>query len=357
MLAQEPRRVHLRPAGARAASARRRSRSRGARPRPRSSTSRKHAGAARDLLRRRLRRRPSREALTRARSGDRRSRLLGRRRGPGLPRRTTSSSSPGRGVAAAPDASDEAAVVMYTSGTTGKPKGAVRKLPEGRARRRRSRSSARRRSGIDERHLAICPLYHATAFGFTALSYLARRHGRACSPSSGPRPSSTRSSATASPRPRSVPTMLHRVLELGPDVHPRVRHVVASAVFSGGAPLSGASSRRRRWISSATSSTTSTAPPRPASSRSPRPQTCGAAPGTIGHVVPGNEIRLLDEAGRDVHDGQVGELYARNSMLVEGYHDDAERHERAPCATASSPSATSRADRAGATSSRAASAT
>ena len=39
--------------------------------------------------------------------------------------------------------------------------------------------------------------------------------------------------------------------------------------------------------------------------------------------MPGNEIRLLDDAGREVEAGQVGELYARNKMLVEGYHKDA----------------------------------
>ena len=49
-----------------------------------------------------------------------------------------------------------------------------------------------------------------------------------------------------------------------------------------------------------------------------------AAPGTIGRAVPGNEIRLVDEHGRDVPEGAVGELYARSAMLVEGYHADAE---------------------------------
>src|SRR5262249_25706660 len=65
---------------------------------------------------------------------------------------------------AAPDASDEASVVMYTSGTTGKPKGAVRKFQSS------SLASALAFIGetpmvVEERHLAVCPLYHATAFG------------------------------------------------------------------------------------------------------------------------------------------------------------------------------------------------
>jgi fatty-acyl-CoA synthase len=43
-------------------------------------------------------------------------------------------------------------------------------------------------------------------------------------------------------------------------------------------------------------------------------------PGTIGKKMRGNEIRLLDEQGHEVRAGQVGELYARNSTLISGYH-------------------------------------
>src|SRR5262249_55366721 len=49
-----------------------------------------------------------------------------------------------------------------------------------------------------------------------------------------------------------------------------------------------------------------------------------AAPGTIGRAVPGNGIRLVDDRGRDVPVGEVGELYARSSMMVEGYLSDPE---------------------------------
>src|SRR4029077_16472745 len=55
-----------------------------------------------------------------------------------------------------------------------------------------------------------------------------------------------------------------------------------------------------------------------------KPVDLRASPGTIGRAVPGNEIRLVDEAGRDVGVDRVGELYARNGMLVAGYHADPE---------------------------------
>jgi fatty-acyl-CoA synthase len=49
-----------------------------------------------------------------------------------------------------------------------------------------------------------------------------------------------------------------------------------------------------------------------------------AHPGTIGRAMRGNEIRLLDDTGHDVPVGTIGELYARNSTLISGYHGNAE---------------------------------
>ena len=53
-----------------------------------------------------------------------------------------------------------------------------------------------------------------------------------------------------------------------------------------------------------------------------KPADLRAAPGTIGKIVAGNEIRLLDDAGKEVKAGQVGELYVKNKFLVAGYHKD-----------------------------------
>jgi fatty-acyl-CoA synthase len=53
-----------------------------------------------------------------------------------------------------------------------------------------------------------------------------------------------------------------------------------------------------------------------------KPDDLRDSPGTIGRAVPGVEIRVVDEQGKPCADGQVGELYARSPMLVEGYHAD-----------------------------------
>ncbi len=42
-------------------------------------------------------------------------------------------------------------------------------------------------------------------------------------------------------------------------------------------------------------------------------------PGSCGRVFEGNEILLLDEEHRPVKQGEVGEFFAKNSMLVDGY--------------------------------------
>jgi fatty-acyl-CoA synthase len=47
-------------------------------------------------------------------------------------------------------------------------------------------------------------------------------------------------------------------------------------------------------------------------------------PGTIGKAMRGNTIRLLDDDGKSIAVGGVGELYARNSTLMSGYHRNAE---------------------------------
>jgi len=47
-------------------------------------------------------------------------------------------------------------------------------------------------------------------------------------------------------------------------------------------------------------------------------------PGTIGRVIPGCEVVLLDETRREVPPGEVGELFVKSDLLIEGYHRNAE---------------------------------
>ncbi|MBZ0116246.1 MAG: AMP-binding protein, partial [Sandaracinaceae bacterium] len=115
--------------------------------------------------------------------------------------------------------------------------------------------------------------------------------------------------------------MLHRVLALPERVRRRYDTRSLRAVFSGGAPLSGELARRTieelGYVLYNFYGATETGLNTIAT-----PEELLASPGTIGHAIPGNEIRLLDDDGRPVEDGRTGELFVKNAMLVEGYHRD-----------------------------------
>jgi fatty-acyl-CoA synthase len=216
---------------------------------------------------------------------------------------------------------DDAAVVIYTSGTTGKPKGAVRKFPkDGMHAIMQFLGETPMRS--DDVHLVTCPLYHSTAFGFLtftallggtsvlmdefkpeAFLQLVERHGV---------------TTTA-----VVPTILHRVMALGPSVLDKYDVRSVRGIFTVGAPLPAPLGTQLMdhfgdvlfncYGATETGLVTMA-----------KPDDLRAAPGCIGKALPGNEIRLLDDRGVEVAPGEVGELYARNKMLVAGYHNDSE---------------------------------
>jgi fatty-acyl-CoA synthase len=222
---------------------------------------------------------------------------------------------------AAPDLSETAAVVMYTSGTTGKPKGAVRSFPRD--------AIASVVSFIGETplragdvHLAVLPMYHATAFAFISIAFLL---GGTVVVLPEFRPDLAldaiqRYGVTSTVM---VPTMFHRLLELGEE---KIRAYDTSslrAIFSGGAPLPGPlaialmdvlGDKLYNFYGATETGTVTIA----------SPEDLRASPGTIGRAVPGVEIRLLDDAGQPVGAGEVGELYVRSKLLIEGYHKDAD---------------------------------
>ena len=218
-------------------------------------------------------------------------------------------------------AAEEASVVIYTSGTTGKPKGAVRKFPKD-ALPAVMRILAETPMRVDDIHLVVCPLYHATAFAFLTFTHLL---GGTAVILDDFKPelflqAVERYGVTQT---ALVPTMLHRILSVGPEVLDRYNTRSLRAIFSLGAPLPGplAVETMDRFgdvlynLYGATEIGLVTIA---------KPADLRAAPGTIGPIIPGNEIRLLDDAGNVVRPGDVGELYVRNKMLVAGYHKDAE---------------------------------
>ncbi len=214
---------------------------------------------------------------------------------------------------------DDSALVVYTSGTTGKPKGAVRKFPKN-AIQGAMRFFAETPLRVDDVHLVVCPLYHSTAFGFMTLSQVLggvvviADH---FDPEGFLRAVEQHRITTTA----VVPTMLQRILDLPPEVRRRYDTSSLRVVFSGGAALPAPLAIAFMdafgdivWNFYGATETGLVTLASPADLR--------AAPGTIGRALPGNDIRLLDEQRREVRAGAVGELFVKNDLLIEGYHGD-----------------------------------
>ncbi len=217
------------------------------------------------------------------------------------------------------DDGDDSAVVIYTSGTTGRPKGAVRRFGTGQVLGFMAfleRVSLRR----GDVHLCVCPLYHSTGLGFASMSLMMGGSVVIERDFNPERFLATvareRVTTTA-----LVPTMLHRLVALDDDTLAKANTASLRVMLCGGAQLPATAAARAldrfgpvlyNFYGATETGLVTTA----------TPEDLRALPGTIGRALHGVSIRLLDGEGRAVGVGEVGELYARNRMLVAGYHND-----------------------------------
>ena len=216
---------------------------------------------------------------------------------------------------------DGGGVIVYTSGTTGKPKGAKRAWKKTGF---ESVADMIVQVGIhaEDRHLVVCPLYHSAAPAFVAIMMslgativlmnhfdpersldIIQKERITCS--------------------LMVPTMLIRTSNLPAETIKKYDTSSLRWMMSGAAPLS--TEAARRWMGAfgpklwnfygATETGLVTLA---------GPHDHVTRPGTIGKQLRGNQIRLLDDAGHEVPRGQIGELYARNSTMISGYHNNDE---------------------------------
>lgn len=218
------------------------------------------------------------------------------------------------------DTEGDAASVVFTSGTTGRPKGAVRDLQSlGVMDLLRILEFLPLRVG--ERHLVVSPLYHSGAQAFTLL----------CSALGATLVLVDRFDAESvldtlhHQRIEStfmVPTMLRRVLDLPAELHARRPASTVRAIVSGAAPFPVGLRHRAierfgadaifdfygatelGWVTLATG------------------HDMLEKPGTLGRPLGGQEVRVVDEDGRSVADGEVGKIYTRSHQHMRGYLRD-----------------------------------
>ena len=221
---------------------------------------------------------------------------------------------------------DGGGVIVYTSGTTGKPKGANR------AWRSTGFESVVQLVGdvgmiAGDRHLVTCPLYHAAAPAFIAImaalgaTLVLQNHfePEACLDIIA------RERITCT---LMVPTMLIRICALPAETRARYDASSLRWVMNCAAALPTETARQFMaqfgpilWNFYGATETGLVTMAGPGDHLT--------HPGTIGRKMRGNQIRLLDEHGRDVPRGEVGELYARNSTMISGYHGNAKATDEA----------------------------
>jgi fatty-acyl-CoA synthase len=208
-------------------------------------------------------------------------------------------------------------VVILTSGTTGTPKGALRKPPESVEPAATILSTIPLRAR--ETTVIAAPLFHSWGFAHLMLSLplcstliLRRRFD----------PEETLR-AVAEHRATAlvvVPVMLQRMLELPAETLARYDMSSLRVIASSGSALPGELANRVMdafgdvlynlygttevaWATIAT------------------PADLRAAPGTAGRPPMGTIVKLLDEGGREVPRGERGRIFTANSFVFEGYTD------------------------------------
>jgi fatty-acyl-CoA synthase len=206
-------------------------------------------------------------------------------------------------------------VVILTSGTTGTPKGAARKQPDS------LEPAAALFSKIPlkarETTMIAAPMFHSWGFAHFTLalplsSTLVLR--RRFDPEETLRAVAQHRATTLA----VVPVMLQRMLELPPQTIARYDVSCLKAIALSGSALPGELAIRAMdtfgdvlynlygstevaWATIAT------------------PQDLRAAPGTAGKPPMGTVVKLLDERGHEVPQGESGRIFVANEMVFEGY--------------------------------------
>ncbi len=213
--------------------------------------------------------------------------------------------------------SGEGGVIIYTSGTTGAPKGATRSWKDtGLV----SVTDLMAKTGIrsDDVHLVVCPLYHSAALAFSKM-IMGLGGTIVLSPRFDAESVLQQIEEHSVTCAFFVPTMLTRLNALSEEVRDRYDLSSLRWVMSGAAPLATNTaiefqekfgSILHNFYGATETGTVTHAGPADHSNK----------PGSVGQVLRGNQIKIIDEDGEEVPQGEIGELYVRNGMLIEGYH-------------------------------------
>ncbi len=215
------------------------------------------------------------------------------------------------------DQEEASSSIIYTSGTTGRPKGAFR---DNRPRDLELIMSvvSNFRITTDDRHIVVCPLYHSAPPVFGGLHTILGSFVRIMRKFDAEQFLKTVEEEKITST-FIVPTMLNMVASLPDDVKKKYDLSSMRNLVVGGAPFHISTKKAilnlfpkdclfEFYGSTETGINTILLP----EEQLEKPESCG-------RVFDGNEILLLDEDRKPVKQGEVGELFAKNNMLVDGY--------------------------------------
>ena len=217
----------------------------------------------------------------------------------------------------------ESRFTMLTSGTTGTPKGAKRGSPEGMMPIASMFSRIPYRAG--ERTMIAAPLFHSWGLGQLQLGLVLGTTyvlNRRFDPEATLKAVADHQCSTLA----IVPIMMQRILALPDDVKRKYDLTGLRITAASGSALPG--HLATEWMDSFGDNlynfygSTEVAMATVAT-----PEDMRAAPGTAGKPPLGTSVRILDDKGNPVPDGQTGRIFVANSISFEGYTsgDDKER--------------------------------
>lgn len=225
------------------------------------------------------------------------------------------------GDAAGP-APDDVALLMYTSGTTGVPKGVM--LTQANLAANAQAIAAEHALGPADRVLAVLPLYHINAFAVTMLAPLASGGSLAMAP----RFSAARFWAQAAEARCTwinvVPTIISYLLE-GAEPAPAHRPALAALRFCRSASAALPPEHHRAFEEKfgigiiETMGLTETVAPSFSNPLDPARRKLGS----VGRAS-GCQARVIDTALQPVPDGQTGEIAIRGPNVMAGYYKNPE---------------------------------
>ncbi len=211
-------------------------------------------------------------------------------------------------------------VVVFTSGTTGRPKGAVRSFE--------SAVSPKLAGGFlrllplktSDVHMVVCPLYHASGSGFATIGQVLGNTlvlVEKFSPQAFCEHVQEHKVTTTT----VVPTMLHQ-LAAWPDVRNYDLSSLRVVVCTGSPLREEVRKEARDLLGDVVYDLYGSTEMAMVTIATPEDQQ--RKPGSVGKPVPGVDVRITDTEGKVLPRGERGEIWASSAARMSGYIDDPE---------------------------------